>query len=225
MGGRPGRLFVSLLRVKKQTGAGRTHAEPVLPNRRGEGCQGKKGREGNKQRPRTGMANAQAPGRRYSSFRRGGRGRGQLIQGRHHRNRPPGRMAAGVRRGQLIQGRLRRACVARHPSLSRRRAATKSPSGEVAERLKAPHSKCGILARVSGVRIPPSPPIHFEISVECWGLIEQPPVSPPRGIAVRLTADLAISAISFCLACAGQHRLLTRWLRMCTTWLSADMSV
>ena len=99
------------------------------------------------------------------------------------------------------------------------------PCGEVAEWLKAPHSKCGILARVSGVRIPPSPPIHFEISVECWGLIEQPPVSPPRGIAVRLTADLAISAISFCLACAGQHRLLTRWLRMCTTWLSADMSV
>ena len=31
-------------------------------------------------------------------------------------------------------------------------------SGEVAERLNAPHSKCGILARVSGVRIPPSPP-------------------------------------------------------------------
>ena len=31
-------------------------------------------------------------------------------------------------------------------------------SGEVAEWLKAPHSKCGILARVSGVRIPPSPP-------------------------------------------------------------------
>src|ERR1700741_137471 len=31
-------------------------------------------------------------------------------------------------------------------------------SGEVAEWLKAPHSKCGILARVSRVRIPPSPP-------------------------------------------------------------------
>ena len=34
-----------------------------------------------------------------------------------------------------------------------------SGSGEVAEWLKAPHSKCGILARVSGVRIPPSPPV------------------------------------------------------------------
>ena len=30
--------------------------------------------------------------------------------------------------------------------------------GEVAEWSNAPHSKCGILARVSGVRIPPSPP-------------------------------------------------------------------
>ncbi len=30
--------------------------------------------------------------------------------------------------------------------------------GEVAERLKAPHSKCGIGASLSGVRIPPSPP-------------------------------------------------------------------
>ena len=31
--------------------------------------------------------------------------------------------------------------------------------GEVAERLKAPHSKCGIRVTVSGVRIPPSPPL------------------------------------------------------------------
>src|SRR5579864_2465045 len=30
--------------------------------------------------------------------------------------------------------------------------------GEVAEWLNAPHSKCGIRATVSGVRIPPSPP-------------------------------------------------------------------
>jgi hypothetical protein len=31
-------------------------------------------------------------------------------------------------------------------------------TGEVAERLNAPHSKCGIRVTVSGVRIPPSPP-------------------------------------------------------------------
>ena len=30
--------------------------------------------------------------------------------------------------------------------------------GEVAEWSNAPHSKCGMLARASGVRIPPSPP-------------------------------------------------------------------
>src|SRR5262249_19194920 len=34
-------------------------------------------------------------------------------------------------------------------------------SGEVAEWLNAPHSKCGIRATVSGVRIPPSPPCHM----------------------------------------------------------------
>src|ERR1035441_290571 len=34
-------------------------------------------------------------------------------------------------------------------------------SGEVAERLNAPHSKCGIRATVSGVRIPPSPPVSL----------------------------------------------------------------
>src|ERR1700738_4056839 len=33
-----------------------------------------------------------------------------------------------------------------------------APDGEVAEWLNAPHSKCGIRASVSGVRIPPSPP-------------------------------------------------------------------
>src|SRR5690606_3136654 len=38
-------------------------------------------------------------------------------------------------------------------------------AGEVAERLKAPHSKCGILARVSWVRIPPSPPWSDKPSV------------------------------------------------------------
>jgi hypothetical protein len=39
-------------------------------------------------------------------------------------------------------------------------------SGEVAERLKAPHSKCGIGASLSGVRIPPSPPNNSEITGE-----------------------------------------------------------
>src|SRR5262249_50004797 len=50
-----------------------------------------------------------------------------------------------------------------------------SGSGEVAEWLKAPHSKCGILARVSGVRIPPSPPI----------------AAPSLSVLVRFLIDLA----------------------------------
>ena len=40
-----------------------------------------------------------------------------------------------------------------------------TPRGEVAEWLNAPHSKCGILARVSGVRIPPSPPLPLASSL------------------------------------------------------------
>src|SRR6185437_5605714 len=35
--------------------------------------------------------------------------------------------------------------------------------GEVAEWLNAPHSKCGIGASLSGVRIPPSPPSRFAL--------------------------------------------------------------
>src|SRR6516225_11578606 len=34
--------------------------------------------------------------------------------------------------------------------------------GEVAEWLNAPHSKCGIRVTVSGVRIPPSPPVKLK---------------------------------------------------------------
>ncbi len=38
--------------------------------------------------------------------------------------------------------------------------------GEVAEWSNAPHSKCGLLERVTWVRIPPSPPGQFLI-VQC----------------------------------------------------------
>lgn len=40
-----------------------------------------------------------------------------------------------------------------------------APSGEVAEWLNAPHSKCGIGASLSGVRIPPSPPSSLDDAV------------------------------------------------------------
>jgi hypothetical protein len=42
--------------------------------------------------------------------------------------------------------------------------------GEVVEWLKAPHSKCGILARVSWVRIPPSPPTSANGSMQAFEL-------------------------------------------------------
>jgi hypothetical protein len=53
------------------------------------------------------------------------------------------------------RGRWLRPCSPLAPWLN-----TSAPraAGEVAERLNAPHSKCGIRVTVSGVRIPPSPP-------------------------------------------------------------------
>src|SRR5258706_2815825 len=53
-------------------------------------------------------------------------------------------------------------CLARHPRLELRPTEGGRPPqlapGEVAEWSNAPHSKCGIGASLSGVRIPPSPP-------------------------------------------------------------------
>jgi hypothetical protein len=66
-------------------------------------------------------------------------------------------------------GRTQRQGISRSRALSgppssprtrpdRRRATVMAP-GEVAEWSNAPHSKCGIGASLSGVRIPPSPPV------------------------------------------------------------------
>jgi putative endonuclease len=54
----------------------------------------------------------------------------------------------------------RNPCLAPRPPLepAPHRLSPFASSGEVAEWLNAPHSKCGIRATVSGVRIPPSPP-------------------------------------------------------------------
>ena len=52
-------------------------------------------------------------------------------------------------------------CLLRHPRLEHAPTTGGYPrfgTGEVAEWLNAPHSKCGIGASLSGVRIPPSPP-------------------------------------------------------------------
>src|SRR6201989_381521 len=59
-------------------------------------------------------------------------------------------------------------CLPRHPRLDLRATEGGKPPvmapGEVAEWLNAPHSKCGIGASLSGVRIPPSPPV-FKLSL------------------------------------------------------------
>ncbi len=76
----------------------------------------------------------------------------------------PGSQAADAARTRIFacagRRRLRAAarpcyCAASPPGGPRRRRAR---IGEVAEWSNAPHSKCGIRATVSGVRIPPSPP-------------------------------------------------------------------
>ena len=56
-----------------------------------------------------------------------------------------------------------RPCLRGRAPLDRARvSAPRAGSGEVAEWSIAPHSKCGIRATVSGVRIPPSPPVPLK---------------------------------------------------------------
>jgi hypothetical protein len=60
----------------------------------------------------------------------------------------------------FVPGRVPRACVPSPPPLNTTAQPRLCARGEVAEWLNAPHSKCGIRATVSGVRIPPSPPVR-----------------------------------------------------------------
>jgi hypothetical protein len=58
----------------------------------------------------------------------------------------------------------------------------------VAERLKAPHSKCGIGASLSGVRIPPSPPYNRIVgAADDEGILRPSPSERQRaGLSVEL---------------------------------------
>ena len=66
--------------------------------------------------------------------------------------------------------------------------------GEVAEWSNAPHSKCGIGASLSGVRIPPSPPSHFDSEKV---LQNQAFLEPPEndGVAPRWSTEVTQIAI------------------------------
>ena len=75
-------------------------------------------------------------------------------------------------------------------------AALLGPDGEVAEWSIAPHSKCGIRATVSGVRIPPSPPLPFEI-VELFDAVPfRPPDRAPdeHGFPEQITGALSTTS-------------------------------
>jgi hypothetical protein len=81
----------------------------------------------------------------------------------------------------------RPACLPRHPRLERPRPAR---PGEVAEWSNAPHSKCGIGASLSGVRIPPSPPVNkISRCIDCI-LLDRfrwpSETSPQRGAVLSL---------------------------------------
>src|SRR5690606_39629109 len=65
---------------------------------------------------------------------------------------PPGEATAAIAPKPLVSPRGNRYVCARAEWPT-------TPRGEVAEWLNAPHSKCGLLARVSGVRIPPFPDV------------------------------------------------------------------
>jgi hypothetical protein len=64
--------------------------------------------------------------------------------------------------------------------------------GEVAEWLNAPHSKCGIGASLSGVRIPPSPPMYSSKFINLHDFLDRmgawsPKWSPTSTLAKALT--------------------------------------
>src|SRR5271169_4822050 len=72
--------------------------------------------------------------------------------------------------------------------------------GEVAEWLKAPHSKCGIRATVSGVRIPPSPP------TPCIALFPDAPfIQQPQMLFANLASTLV--------PCCPPTHLRYAWVR------------
>src|SRR5262249_15422599 len=61
--------------------------------------------------------------------------------------------------------------------------------GEVAEWLKAPHSKCGIRVTVSGVRIPPSPPFTLQLCFIINDLRTKSGDGPQNGPQIRPWGD------------------------------------
>ena len=74
-------------------------------------------------------------------------------------------------------------------------ARSSSSHGEVAEWLNAPHSKCGIGASLSGVRIPPSPPL-LRLSHLCDLISRNAIFSSKSFVRSRVTSDNRRSCIA-----------------------------
>jgi hypothetical protein len=87
----------------------------------------------------------------------------------------------------VIVARRRNACCRARPGSVC--PALGSP-GEVAARLNAPHSKCGIRVTVSGVQISPSPPhVSFRSNIACSG--ERRVVPSPNANAEQNECDFS----------------------------------
>lgn len=79
------------------------------------------------------------------------------------------------------------------------------PCGEVAEWLNAPHSKCGIGASLSGVRISPSPPVNFTKSRLLGVSRGTRPFCRHRGRQIPfLTVKRLVKKREQCELCGGQ---------------------
>src|SRR5271170_3458486 len=95
-------------------------------------------------------------------------------------------------------------CLTHHPRLERRPTTGFGRfwhPGEVAEWSNAPHSKCGIGASLSGVRIPPSPPLIFgdEKVLQNQAFLEPPAfggVAPRWSTAASPSCHLSIRLAS-----------------------------
>src|SRR5215469_10117155 len=88
--------------------------------------------------------------------------------------------------------------------------------GEVAEWLNAPHSKCGIRATVSGVRIPPSPPDLRELVSRLfrlpwsrhWGRRRQRGYLPSKTRAFPAGESISLDDEQVCPGCAVKSGLV-----------------
>jgi hypothetical protein len=137
-----------------------------------------------------------------------------IPAGRRTQNKLMLMMAISIARsaisaGSVLRGGSDRPCLAVLRWIHSRRIRL-GGHGEVAEWLKAPHSKCGIRVTVSGVRIPPSPPSR-EKCTDNWGRFHSGPRSAlapalARSRVIRRSREQIANRATTPRSCAGVHR-------------------